>query len=74
MSDQSSPDPQPELNVDFRLLLLLRARVLNRELLDRFSSAEEDFERGRHHAVLGSVVLAEIQLAHMRSLLRVLET
>jgi hypothetical protein len=74
MNDNASPDPQPELNLDFRLLILLRARTLNRDLLARFSAAEEDFERGQHHAVLGSIVLAEIQLEHMRSLLRILET
>lgn len=74
MSEKPDPDPQPELGPEFRLLILFRARALNRELLTRFSAAEEDFDRGQHHAVLGSVVLAEIQLEHMRSLLRILET
>jgi len=74
MSDHPKPDGRPEISSETRLLILTRARVLNRELLARFAAAEEDLDRGQHHAVLGALLLADVQLQHMRGLLRALET
>lgn len=74
MSDQPKPDGQPEISHETRLLILTRARVLNRELIARFSAADEDLDRGEHYTVLGALILADVQLQHLRGLLRVLET
>lgn len=74
MSDQPKTDGHSDISPETRLLILTRARNLNRELMARFSSIEQDLERGEHHAVLGALILADVQLQHMRGLLRVLHT
>ena len=74
MSDRNNPGGNPDLSPELRRLILTRAGALIKDLLARFSAAEEDLEKGLHLAVLGGLVLAEIQLQHLRSLLRLLET
>ena len=74
MTDQQNTDGQSEISHEIRLLILTRARVLNRELMARFSAADTDLEHGEHVAVLGALILADVQLQHLRGLLRVLET
>jgi hypothetical protein len=73
MSDQPHPTGNPDLTPETRLFILARARTLNRELLVRLYAADEDFESGRHDAVIGALVLADVQLQHLRSLVRILE-
>jgi len=74
MSDRTNGSGNPDLSPDTRQLLLNRARNLNRELVVRLHAAEENFDAGEHHAVLGALVLADVQLQHLRAIVRVLES
>lgn len=73
MSDHQQSGGNPDLNPEVRRHILTRARALNRELLARLYDAEKEFEAGDHETVIGMLVLADLQLQHLRSLVRVLE-
>jgi hypothetical protein len=74
MSDLPNGGGNPDLSPDTRQLFLHRARILNRELVVRLHAAEADFDAGEYHAVLGALVLADVQLQHLRAIVRVLES
>ena len=68
MTDTDHPDLDPET----QQFILKRARVASRELAMRISSAAEALAAGSYRPVLGDLVLAEVQLLHLRCLVRIL--
>lgn len=73
MNERPHSGGNPDLIPEVRRHILARARTLNRELLARLYDAEKDLEAGEHETVLGTLVLADLQLQHLRSLVRILE-
>jgi len=73
MSDQQKPGGNPDLNPEVRRHILTRAGTLSRELLARLYDADQELKAGDHETVIGMLVLADLQLQHLRSLVRTLE-
>lgn len=70
MSDHNHPD----IDRATRLFILNRAKALAGELRGRISLSGEALEQGDHRTVLGELALAEIQLQHLRAIVRLLAT
>lgn len=73
MNERPHSGGNQDLIPEVRRHILARARTLNREILARLYDAEKDLEAGEHETVLGALVLADLQLQHLRSLVRILE-
>ena len=63
-----------DISPETRLFIRNRAKRLAGELMTRLSSAGNDLEKDDHRAVLGELALAEIQLQHLRAIVRLLAT
>ena len=63
-----------DVNPETRLFIRDRAKRLAGELMTRLSSAAHELDKDDHRAVLGDLVLAEIQLQHLRAIVRLLAT
>jgi hypothetical protein len=63
-----------DIRPETRLFILNRAKMLAEELMERISSATDALDKDDHRGVLGDLVLAEIQLQHLRAIVRLLAT
>jgi hypothetical protein len=63
-----------DIRPETRLFILNRAKTLAEELMERISSATDALDADDHRGVLGDLVLAEIQLQHLRAIVRLLAT
>lgn len=63
-----------DVGPETRTFIRIRAKRLAGELMTRLLSAGNDLEKDDHHAVLGELALAEIQLQHLRAIVRLLAT
>jgi hypothetical protein len=70
VSDRNHPD----LDRATYLFILNRGRAAAGDLIGRLTSAASALEKNDHLAVLGELALAEIQLQHLRAIVRLLAT
>jgi hypothetical protein len=63
-----------DVGPETRLFIRSRAKRLARELLTQLASAAQELDKDDHRAVLGDLALAEIQLQHLRAIVRLLAT
>lgn len=57
-----------DIRPETRLFILNRAKGLAEELMERISSTTDALDQGDHRGVLGDLVLADIQLQHLRAI------
>lgn len=70
MNDRNHPDLDPAT----RLFILNRGKAAAGDLIGRLSSAANGLEKDDYRGVLGEIALAEIQLQHLRAIVRLLAT
>jgi len=63
-----------DVDAAIRKRIIERAKVINTEILTRFSLAADDLDNNQHRAALGALDGLEKQIETFRSLLRLIET
>jgi hypothetical protein len=70
---KNQPDSSLDPEAVFRERVLVRAKAITGEFLNRLAIAHDDLEAGHHRAALGALDGAETMIQNLRSLLRLLE-
>jgi len=70
VNDRNHPDLDPATH----LFILNRGKAAVGDLIGRLTAAAGDLEKDDWRAVLGEIALAEVQLQHLRAIVRLLAT